>query len=853
MGEVYRARDPRLRRDVAVKVLISGADASPEQVRRFEDEARAAGALNHPNILSVFDVGSEGGLHYVVFELLEGTTLRERLLRGPLPHRKAVEYAVQVCRGLAAAHGKGIVHRDLKPGNLFLTPDGQVKILDFGLAKLTQVRGPAEAVSSAATQTATSPGRVVGTLGYMSPEQLRGETADARSDLFALGATLYEMLKGRPAFQRDTPAETMSAILNHEPPPLGESAEGLSLAALEPVVRRCLEKNPEERFQTARDLGFALTALSDSTPAGKTVTPSQRTVRMRWLVAAAVIVGAVILAPPVRQMISSLFPNPPPPPPAPLTVVPFTSYPGVETAPTFSPDGSQIAFAWSPEGTENRFDLYVKVIGSEKALRLTQHPAEGLYPAWSPDGRQIAFHRWGKDGSGVYLVPALGGGERKIAETSANFFLSALLSWSPDATLLAYSTDSIVLLDLGTLEKRKIGSPAKDCQVSWVPAFSPDGKSLAFACMISYGVNRLFVAPLPAGNTRSIALVQGGFAGLAWSGDGSHVIFGQNGDLWRVSASGGEPERLLSGADASLPTVARSGERLAYAQLLENVNIWRIPLDGAAGGAGAPTRLVSSSRSQGDPAFSPDGRRLAFESDRSGTSEIWISGADGADPQRLTSFRGPWTNSPQWSPDGRQIVFYARGSGGSEIYVVGAEGGVPQRVGTGLPDSETPTWSKDGRWLYFAGKSEGRFQVFKIRPEGGELTRMTQRGGVGSLSVDGRRIFYVQELKSMAGGELWSVSIDGGDERPVAGMPPLAGEWEGEWALGRSGIYFLDIGPPAVFDFLDFATAKVRRVAGIPGRPGPWRSLGLSPDERALLYSQVDGVTGDIMLIENFH
>ena len=277
MGEVYRARDPRLGRDVAIKVLATTAAVGPDQLRRFEDEARAAAALNHPNILSVLDVGSHDGSPYVVFELLAGETLADRLRSGPVPPRKAVEYAVQVCEGLAAAHAKGIVHRDLKPSNLFVSRDGHVKILDFGLAKLTSVLGDGEAASTIATRTGTQPGLLVGTLAYMSPEQLRGEPADPRSDLFALGATLYEMLAGRPAFLRATPAETISAILRHDPEPIGPSPSGPVPPALEPIVRRCLEKEPEERFQSAKDLGFALRSVFGSTSgAGTSIPPPSR-------------------------------------------------------------------------------------------------------------------------------------------------------------------------------------------------------------------------------------------------------------------------------------------------------------------------------------------------------------------------------------------------------------------------------------------------------------------------------------------------------------------------------------------------------------------------------------------------
>jgi hypothetical protein len=292
MGEVYRARDPRLGRDVALKVLPAEHTADPDRLRRFEREARAVAALNHPHILAVFDVGREGGVSYVVFELLEGHTLRRRLERGPLSTRKAVEYAVQVCRGLSAAHARDIVHRDLTPSNLFLTRDGQVKILDFGLAKLVAPVSGEGVPKEASTRTA--PGLVPGTVGYLSPEQVRGQEADARSDLFAVGAILYEMLSGRQAFVGETAVDTLSAILHQEPPEI-VGGEGPIPLGLERVVRRCLEKDPEERFQSARDMAFAIEALSGS-PGTGIVAPGaepRRARGARTLVAVAAAVGLV--------------------------------------------------------------------------------------------------------------------------------------------------------------------------------------------------------------------------------------------------------------------------------------------------------------------------------------------------------------------------------------------------------------------------------------------------------------------------------------------------------------------------------------------------------------------------------
>ncbi len=294
MGEVYRARDTRLNRDVAIKILPTSFSADPDRLQRFAQESRAAAALNHPNILSIYDIGDDRGTPYVVSELLEGETLRDRLRAGALASRKAIDYAQQIAKGLAAAHEKGIVHRDLKPENLFITNDGRAKILDFGLAKFT--RPELDASDDAPTmQVATEAGTVLGTAGYMSPEQVRGKPADSRSDIFSFGAILYEMLSGKRAFHGDSAADTMSAILKEEPPDLNETNRNIS-PALERIVRHCLEKSPAERFQSARDIAFNLEALTDistSTRGGLRALPEEKSPR-RWMVP--VIAGALVLA-----------------------------------------------------------------------------------------------------------------------------------------------------------------------------------------------------------------------------------------------------------------------------------------------------------------------------------------------------------------------------------------------------------------------------------------------------------------------------------------------------------------------------------------------------------------------------
>ena len=850
MGEVYRARDPRLGRDVAVKIVVSRAEGDAERLRRFEDEARAAGALNHPNVLAVFDTGRHKGTPYVVFELLEGETLRQRLNRGRLPSRKAVEIGDQVCQGLAAAHARGIVHRDLKPGNLFLTRDGVVKILDFGLAKLTQdLTG---GTSEANTQTPTETGVRLGTLAYMSPEQARGEEADARSDIFALGATLYELLSGRPPFARRTPEETANAILGHDPDPIASSESGPVPAALEQLIRRCLEKEPEDRFQSARDLGFALRAL-----AGSSTTPAPAEGRPNitpWaLLAGAAIVIVAGGAYALRGRHQPALP--------PMTVVPLTAYPGQEVAPTFSPDGSQVAFAWSPEGLEDRFDLYAKVVGSETPLRLTTRPSDWISPAWSPDGRSIAFARMAREGAGVYLVSALGGPERKIADSPFDYPLETPLSWSPDGKVLAY-TDlggpqgmGIALLDVATGTKRRLPQPSPDCQWSWIPAFSPDGGSVAAGCLLTFGLHDVFVLPVSGGAARRVGHLVGFLDSMAWTPDGKDLVFAwEEKGLARFPAAGGEPEPLLFGRDARSLAISRDGHRLAYAQTVVNVNIWRAALATPTRAKGPPERLVYSSRWQQNPAFSPDGRRLTFESTRSGSQEIWISNVDGTDAVAVTSFKGPLTGSPRWSPDGRLIAFDSRAGGAASLFVVGADGGSARRVATGQTDNQTPVWSGDGRWLYFSAKVAGVDQVFKVRAEGGPATQVTRQSGTNpDVSADGRRVYFVD----LSGeGTLWSASTDGGDERRVAGMPKLRSDVSAAWSVAAGGIYCRNPhkAPRPGLDFFEFSTGRVHRVVDIPGRL-PWPGGGrpaIAPDGRSLLFTQIDDVKSDLVLVENF-
>ena len=385
MGEVYRARDSRLKRDVAIKVLPAGLARDPDRISRFEREARAAGALSHPNIVAVYETGREGDTYWIASELVAGESLAKVVERGPMVAGKAVEIATQLADGLAAAHAAGIVHRDLKPANIMVTRDGRAKILDFGLALRRSTS------QDATTMDLTGEGAVLGTAGYMSPEQVRGETVDQRSDLFSFGVVLYEMLGGKRAFAGGSSVEVMNAILKDEP----DALPGSVPAAIAALVGHCLEKLPERRFQSASDLGYALRLVATAHPQAE----ARRKRKIRPLVASAL--GVVLLAI-VALAYWRLRPDPYP---EDLHPVPLMAWPGSALLPTFSPDGNKVAFEWNSE-KEDTFHLYVKQIGSgARPVQLTSSPAHDYCPAWSPDDRYIAFNRVVGSGEALMLAP----------------------------------------------------------------------------------------------------------------------------------------------------------------------------------------------------------------------------------------------------------------------------------------------------------------------------------------------------------------------------------------------------------------------------------------------------------------
>ena len=743
MGEVYRAHDTRLDRDVAVKVLPPHFADDAQALSRFEREAKAVAALSHPNILSIFDFGRQDGHAYAVTELLAGETLRSRLLSGPMPPRKAIDAAVQILQGLAAAHDAGIVHRDLKPENVFVTEDGRVKILDFGLARQIAPTTVGDDTRSPTVARSTEPGTVMGTVGYMSPEQVRGHEADARSDIFSFGAVLYEMLSGRRAFQRDTGAETMTAILKEDPPELSESGVKVP-PGVDNIVRHCLEKSPKERFQSARDVAFGLQSMSSGAVAAAPRTEEKRRMSRAAALVAAGVVLLLIAAGGFWIGRRSAPANTP-------TFRQLTFRRGMVRGARFAPDGQSVVYAAAWEGKPIAVfstrqggadssalelpsaDLLAISPSGELALQLGRRQTEayvsvGTLAAATLAGGEAPRERlqgvqwadWSPDGKTLAIVRDSGG--RNRLESPVGTVLYETPGWignprfSPSGDAIAFLDHWSRIGDLGSVMISERGAPPRRLTEGWTSirglAWRPDGREIWFTGTL-VGGNRMLHAVDRSGHTRPLFRQTGSLAILDVSPKGEALVEAEDLRVGIVSRAAGQPDRDLSWLD--------------FSALRDLTPEGRVILFDEASEGGGPSGTIFLRKTDGSPpvrlgqgfamSLSPDGQWVIASDDRT-PNVLRLIPAGAGEPRELAreSFPVFWAS---WFPDGRRFLVAGGQPGqGARVYVQ-AMGGAP-RPATAEGVQLVPyshLISPDGRWFAATG-SDRRVALFPT--EGGD-------------------------------------------------------------------------------------------------------------------------------------
>lgn len=713
MGEVYAAEDLRLHRTVALKILPPDMAVDRDRLERFLREAQAAAALNHPNVVTLFGVEESSGTHFLTMELVEGRTLADLLADGAVTPPLFFRLAIQLADAIGAAHDRGIVHRDLKPANVMVTPQGRVKVLDFGLAKLKR---EAAVVADRTTQMVTEAHVVLGTAAYMSPEQAEGRPVDARSDIFSAGVVLYEMATGTRPFRGETAMALMSSIIKDTPVP-PSAANARVPRELDRVIRRCLAKDPAERYQHAVDLRHD---LEDLQPSARSAFSLGGRLRVpRWALAAGVSVlalGAAALAYFAGSWRTDGTGSSRPAPR--IDVARLTTQPGAELFPSFSPDGKWVVYAADVSGVRQ---IYLQSVPGTSAFPLTTDPqSDGDEPAFSPDGETIAY-RSSRDGGGIWIMSRTGESPRRI--TRAGF----RPTWSPDGTELAYTTEQVDInpqnsvghsglwiVKIATREARRVTE-----MDAVLPSWSPNNKRIAFLRRLGRtGPAGIFTVPVGGGAPVPVTEASSLSWSPSWSRDGRFLYFasdrGGSMNLWRVAidevsgAPTGEPEPITTPAiSLAHPSISADGTRVAYANVQATQNIHRLTIDPVAGTA----------KPESEP---------------------------------FTSGTLRWS-SPDPSPDGSMVAFYSLVQPDAKIFVQRTDAAVPRQITPDAAFDRNPRWSPDGRWIGMFSRRNGPLEVWRIRPDGSDLQQLTVHGGTYmAWSPDGSRIAAVSAIEDPA-------------------------------------------------------------------------------------------------------
>jgi Tol biopolymer transport system component len=867
MGEVYRAQDSRLGRDVALKVLPAGVASDPARQQRFETEARAVAALNHPNIVAIYDVALQEQPAFIVSELVSGETLRGVIQRGPVLLKKVLDIAVQIADGLAAAHAAGIAHRDLKPDNIMLTPEGRVKILDFGLAKsISRAAGHADATRTIA---ATEPGTIVGTASYMSPEQASGSPeVDGRSDQFSLGLIIQELITGNKAFERPTAAETMAAIIREDPAALPATVP----LPLRWSLERCLAKDPGQRYDTTRDLFLELRQLRDhaseisavaaaTSPSGSAL-PSQPARRRRWA-ATALVAGLII-----GFAIAALWLE------APLATaryVPFATEAGIQTMPAWSPGGDRIAYSGEVNGV---FQIFVRKIGSPAPTQITRQDASSFDPFWSPDGSRIYYIvSRGETDESLWSSAVAGGAAEKVLDGLDRAAIS------PDGKTLAVEAlqpDKTYLIMLSSPP----GAPPRPLPQSSIPAlrsalhvgtsmqFTRDGKYLG---VLTNGSQKPELWKVPMNGGAAEELLRGHYIPdaqplLNWFSDGS-IIWSwtsSQGDAHVVETDfrHGKDRQITSGTGQEKYAVISPDDRtLAFQAGDSGYGLFEVPLDGSP-----PSRVVTTDRHEVAPSWAPDGAHFAYVTDRNGHDEIWLRNrTDGSERRIVSTLDFPHSSDGDLfldcaiSPDGSRVAYrYDTGSRIS-IWISSLAGDTPVPL---YDDPEKalqrgPSWSPDGNSMAYYSVRDGKPAVVKIRVGASrppDLVTYVATPTPVRWSPQGDWIAWDDA------GKLTLISPDGKQRRIVSQKQWFTYGWskEGDAVLGvgLSENRHLFIGR------IDATSEHETTVADLGPAPAvlnlcqhqsdfPYRGFTLHPDGKSFLTSAL-GIKGDIWLLENF-
>jgi eukaryotic-like serine/threonine-protein kinase len=854
MGEVYRARDAKLGREVALKVLPEALARDAERIGRFEREAKVLASLNHPNIAAIYGFEDSSGVHALVMELVEGSTLAERIARSPIPITEALPVAKQVCEALEYAHEHGIVHRDLKPANIKITADGAVKVLDFGLAKALEVE-PASADianSPTITQMATQAGYILGTAAYMSPEQAKGKSVDRRTDIWAFGCVFYEMLTGQAVFAGETVTDILASLIKSEPdwtllPPD-------TPRVIRNLLERCLKKNARQRLQAIGEARIAIEETMAGADAEISLVPASAPRLSMWrrvlpwaaaLAAGALLSGFAVWALSLRS-----------PHAAAMRFRAVTNFAGVQSDPALSPDGRSVAFVSNRDG---HYNIYIGLISGGNLVKLTDDPNLKVRPSWSPDGTEIAYARLNDSGIwDAWKVPAFGGVVRRL-------ILNAKYpTWSHDGRTLAYvnsATGAIWISEPSGQNARELASTRSPGRRSTEPRFSPDGREIVFTLAWPGPYRDLEIVDVDSGKMRQLTHDDALVLSPAWSPDGRFIYFsssrGGTVNIWKIAENGGEPEQITAGQgdDAQLD-ISADGKQMVFSTLHYNANIAQLDLN-TTGQQNAKLLTTDPARNQGGPAYSPDGKHIAYFSYLKGAERegVWLANVDGSNAVQLV--QDDWTNVfPRFTPDSGYLVYprYSAPSG-SEYRRVSISGGVPQTllkdISDGLPDvgpdgqllfqgtrGQIQTFnSGDTRTLFTLTSEEDRF-LFRWSPDHHSIAYAVSP----SQENDSNAGLWLDELKGpprqvFRGWVSWYARGPKNEIYLVEGKADLNGVlWKLDW--NGQGLARVPVTVPLAFDYW----------AAVPSS-----QFDISPDGRHVAFTNQGGLQANIGMLENIH